>query len=127
VEAYVRRLKEKVIRLHSLDLQTSVEIKSIRELFNFAMDELGLLKAAVIVSGVVPPWREDSGDQMVDQGFELVTRVHQIRVGSRLAVSTTLLASCIAALMRASGQIEFENLSEANRQQICGRALLGEW
>ena len=37
-------------------------------------------------------------------GIEIVTQVNNIPKGSRLAVSTTLLASIITACMRATGQ-----------------------
>ena len=116
--------------LRSVDLNKKVEISTVGELFDFALDELGLLKAAVIASGLVPPWKESEPEARIEHGFELVTRVDEIRVGSRLAVSTSLLCSCIAVLMRATGQISEATgpiESEASRLKISGRALLGEW
>ncbi len=62
-------------------------------------------------------------------GFELVTSVNDIPKGSRLAVSTNLLAGIIAALMRASGQagsLEGQ-LTESERRVVASRAILGEW
>ena len=51
VEAYLRVIDQPVLRLVSVDLKASVEIASIAEVFDFARDYLGLLKAAVIASG----------------------------------------------------------------------------
>ena len=50
VEAYLRVIDQPVLRLISVDLKASVEIASIAEVFDFARDYLGLLKAAVIAS-----------------------------------------------------------------------------
>src|ERR1700728_2258161 len=82
--------------------------------FDFGRDYLGLLKAAVIASGIVPPGMEGSGQPLASilaqltghegLGIEIVSQVNNIPKGSRLAVSTTLLASLIAVCMRATGQ-----------------------
>src|SRR5438309_1002894 len=81
----------------------------------FARDYLGLLKAAVIASGIVPPGMEGATQPLSDvlarltgrerRGIEIVSKVNDIPKGSRLAVSTNLLACLIAACMRATGQI----------------------
>ncbi len=49
--------------------------------------------------------------------------------GSRLAVSTNLLASLIAVCMRATGQARLltGQLSEVERRVVAARAILGEW
>src|SRR5437879_9513462 len=60
VEAYFRVIDQPILRLVSIDLQSSAEINAIAEVFDFARDYLGLLKAAVIASGVVPPGLEGS-------------------------------------------------------------------
>jgi galactokinase/mevalonate kinase-like predicted kinase len=62
-------------------------------------------------------------------GVEIVTRVHNIPKGSRLAVSTTLLATIITRLMRFSGQIHNQTgpIDEADRRVVASRAILGEW
>jgi len=62
-------------------------------------------------------------------GLELVTKVNDIPKGSRLAVSTNLLASIISALMRATGQTQSieGSLSEDERRLVASRAILGEW
>ena len=117
VEAYLRVIDQPVLRLVSVDLQATAEITSIAEVFDFARDYLGLLKAAVIASGIVPPGMEGAAQPLADMlwsgstgarglGIEIVSKVNDIPKGSRLAVSTNLLASLIAACMRATGQIQ---------------------
>ena len=48
VEASLRIIEEPILRLTSVDLGCSAEISSLNEVFDFAKDYLGLLKAAVI-------------------------------------------------------------------------------
>ena len=139
VEAWLRVIEEPVLRLVSTDLRAQAEITSLSELFDFAHDYLGLLKAAVIASGIVPPGMEGAGqplDQLLARltgvpghGVEVVSRVNDIPKGSRLAVSTNLLASLIAVCMRASGQILQLTgpLAEHDRRIVAARAILGEW
>ena len=138
VEAYLRVIDEPVIRLTSVDLKASARIDSLGEVFDFAKDYLGLLKAAVIASGIVPPGVEGSGKSLADllgtllgpgRGIELVSSVNDIPKGSRLAVSTNLLAALIGALMRATGQTSSLTgpLAENERRLVLARAILGEW
>jgi galactokinase/mevalonate kinase-like predicted kinase len=139
VETYFRVIDRAVIRLVSVDLNASVEISELQELFDFGRDYLGLLKAAVIASGLVPPGLESSEQplsrlllQLLGQeglGIEIVSRVNDIPKGSRLAVSTTLLASLISVCMRATGQSASltGSLAEAERRLVAARAILGEW
>lgn len=138
VEAYLRVIDEPVLRLTSVDLGASADITSLAEVFDFARDYLGLLKAAIIASGVVPPGIEGSGHslgellaQMVGpgRGIEIVSSVNNIPKGSRLAVSTNLLAALVAVCMRATGQAESLTgpLQEHERRLVLARALLGEW
>ncbi|RPJ51796.1 MAG: UTP--glucose-1-phosphate uridylyltransferase, partial [Acidobacteria bacterium] len=113
VEAYLRVIDEPVLKLASVDLGASATIENLAEVFDFAKDYLGLLKAALIASGIVPPGVEGSGQSLEELlakivapgfGLELVSNVHNIPKGSRLAVSTSLLASLITVCMRATGQ-----------------------
>ena len=113
VEAYLRVIDEPVLRLTSVDLGASADISQLAEVFDFARDYLGLLKAAVIAAGIVPPGIEGSGQKLADllarvvgpgRGLEIVSNVNNIPKGSRLAVSTNLLASLISVCMRATGQ-----------------------
>ena len=138
VEAYLRVIDEPVLRLTSVDLGASADLAQLSEVFDFAKDYLGLLKAAIIAAGVVPPGIEGSGQSLADllgrmagpgRGLELVSNVNDIPKGSRLAVSTTLLASLIAVCMRATGQTESLAgcLRESERRQVAARAILGEW
>src|SRR5207253_645940 len=62
-------------------------------------------------------------------GLEIVSRVNDIPKGSRLAVSTNLLACLIAVCMRATGQIASltGGLAEEDRRLVAARAILGEW
>jgi hypothetical protein len=138
VEAYVRVIDAPVIRLVSADLRTSVDCASFTQLFDFAADYLGLLKAAVIACGIVPPGMEGAHQPLKELlermagpglGLEIVSQVNGIPKGSRLAVSTTLLASVIAACMRATGQTASLDgaLTEEERRTVAARAILGEW
>ena len=138
VNAYLRVLDEPVLRLVSVDLNASADITSLAEVFDFARDYLGLLKAAVIASGIVPPGMEGSEQSLRDllgnmigpgKGLEVVSLVNGIPKGSRLAVSTNLLACLIAVCMRATGQTASLTgpLRENERRLVAARAILGEW
>ena len=63
------------------------------------------------------------------RGIELISCVNGIPKGSRLAVSTNLLASLIAVCMRATSQTEemLGTLTEPERRLVAARAILGEW
>ncbi len=137
-ECYCRFIEEPVIQLVSIDLKAAKKISSLKELFNFGNDYLSLLKAGVVASGIVPPCFENKDIPLKDilhkllnksGGIEIVTRVNDIPKGSRLAVSTTLLATIITRLMRFSGQIKNQTggLEENERRTVVSRAILGEW
>ena len=111
---------------------------TLAEVFDFAKDYLGLLKAAVIAAGIVPPGLEGSAGNLPTcwpgwsgpgLGLEIVSKVNDIPKGSRLAVSTNLLAAIITACMRATGQVSSLTgpLAEAERKLVAARAILGEW
>ena len=138
VEAFFRVIDEPVLRLASVDLGVKADVTRLADVYDFAMDYLGLLKAAVISAGIVPPGMEGSGQTLSDlleqvvgkgKGIELVSSVNGIPKGSRLAVSTNLLAALIAVCMRATGQTrQVEGaLTEAERRVVASRAILGEW
>jgi hypothetical protein len=139
VEAYLRVIDEPVIRLASVDLKATADLSTIDEVFDFARDYLGLLKAAVIASGIVPPGMEGSPQPLADvlrrltgrpgHGIEIVSKVNDIPKGSRLAVSTTLLGCLIAVCMRATSQIRTLSggLEDQDRRLVAARAILGEW
>ena len=138
VEAYFRVIDEPLIRLASVDLEATAEVRELDEVFDFGRDYLGLLKAAIIAAGLVPPGIERSGAKLAGllgvifgpgRGFELVSNVNRIPKGSRLAVSTTLLGALIGVCMRATGQIRSlaGPMAEAERRMVAARAILGEW
>jgi hypothetical protein len=138
VEAYLRVIDEPVLRLASVDLGVTVDLTELSDVFDFAKDYLGLLKAAVIAAGIIPPGCEGSGQKLSEllaqlvgagRGLELVSNVNNIPKGSRLAVSTNLLGSLIAVCMRATGQAASLTgpLTENERRIVAARAILGEW
>ncbi len=138
IEVFLRVIDEPVLRLVSLDLDAAADVGSLAEVFDFARDYLGLLKAGLIAAGLFPPGLEGAHQPLRDVlnrllgpglGLELVTQVNGIPKGSRLAVSTNLLAAIIAAAMRATGQIAglTGGLSEGERRTVAARAILGEW
>ena len=138
VSAWYRVINEPVIRLASVDLGASAVVDSLGKLFNFSMDYLGLLKAGLIASGIVPAGLEGSQAPLSTllrrlvgegRGLELVTSVNNIPKGSRLAVSTNLLAAMIAGGMRITGQTESLEgpLTPRERRLVAARAIQGEW
>ena len=138
IEVYFRVIDEPVLRLVSVDLKAKTDVRTLAEVFDFARDYLGLLKAAIIAAGLVPPGLEASGQELSELlsrmvgpglGLEVVSKVNDIPKGSRLAVSTNLLAAIITVCMRATGQVAFltGGLDEAERRIVAARAILGEW
>ncbi len=138
IECWLRVIDAPVLRLCSVDLGAFADIDSLEEVFDFARDHLGLLKAAIIGAGVIPPGLEGSDRELRQvlatlcgegRGLEVVSRVRDIPKGSRLAVSTNLLASLIALCMRATGQTKRLTgpLEEGERRTVAARAILGEW
>ncbi len=138
IEVFLRVIDQPVLRLVSLDLDALADVSSLAEVFDFARDYLGLLKAGLIAAGLIPSGMEGAQqplpevlNQLVGPGLglELVTRVNGIPKGSRLAVSTNLLAAIISVAMRATGQIAglTGGLSESERRTVAARAILGEW
>lgn len=138
IETYVRVITDPVLRLTSIDLSATKDVATLDELFNFGNDYLGLVKAGVIASGLIPPSFEGTGiplarilERIVRPGYglEVVSKVNDIPKGSRLAVSTNLLGSLISLLMRATGQVRnlTGRLSEEESRVVVARAILGEW
>ena len=138
IEAWLRVIDQPVLRLTSIDLKCKADITTLADVFDFAKDYLGLLKAATIAAGIIPSGLEGSGQPLADVlanlvgpglGLEIVSKVNDIPKGSRLAVSTNLLAAIITVCMRATGQIQSltGTLSEAERKLVAARAILGEW
>ncbi len=138
IEVFLRVIDEPVLRLASVDLKARADVRTLAEVFDFAKDYLGLLKAGLIASGIVPSGLEGAAEGLADVlarvvgpglGLEVVSKVNDIPKGSRLAVSTNLLAAIITACMRATRQVEAleGQLAETERRQVAARAILGEW
>ncbi len=138
IESRLRVITEPILRLTSIDLGACKDVDSLEELFNFGNDYLGLVKAAIVASGLVPPALEGTHARLRDllarvvgegHGLEIVSKVNDIPKGSRLAVSTNLLASLIALLMRATGQAANLTgpLDPEEAKVVVARAILGEW
>ena len=138
IECYLRVIDQPVLRIASIDLKATSDLTTIGEVFDFGRDHLGLIKAAVIAAGIVPPGMEGCGESMETLlsgmigpglGLEIVSKVNDIPKGSRLAVSTNLLGSLISMCMRATGQVSSLDgaLAESDRRIIAARAILGEW
>ena len=138
IETRVRVISEPLLRLTSIDLGACKDVTTLEELFNFGNDYLGLIKAGVIASGLVPPSLEGTSARLdhllgsvvrAGHGLEVVCKVDDIPKGSRLAVSTNLLASVISALMRATGQSRNLTgmLDPEEAPVVVARAILGEW
>src|SRR5262245_20270362 len=87
IEVYFRVIDEPVLRLVSVDLGAAADVRSLDEVFDFARDYLGLLKAAVIAAGLVPPGLEGGRKDLVEVlealvgrglGIELISSVNGI-------------------------------------------------
>jgi len=138
IESRVRVIAEPLLRLTSVDLDACKDVTTLDELFNFGNDYLGLVKAGVIASGLVPASLEGTSARLDEllaavvrpgHGLEVVSKVNDIPKGSRLAVSTNLLASLISALMRATCQARNLTgpLDPEEAPVVVARAILGEW
>ncbi len=138
IRSWLRVIGEPVIRLACLDLGASTVATTFADVFDFARDYTGLLKAALVASGLVPQGLEGTTGELTQileplvgpgRGIEVVSLVNDIPKGSRLAVSTNLLASLITVCMRATGQVDAlsGSLTEDEGRIVVGRAVLGEW
>ncbi len=138
ITTWLRVIPEPVLRATSIDLGDTKDIQTLNELFNFGNDHLGLVKAAVVASGLIPSSVEGTNlslpdilAQIVRPGFgiEIASRVGGIPKGSRLAVSTNLLSSLISLMMRATRQTASltGGLSGDESKLVVARAILGEW
>ena len=66
IEVFLRVIDEPVLRLVSVDLKARADIRSLREVFDFARDYLGLIKAGIIAAGIIPPGLEGSQQELQD-------------------------------------------------------------
>ena len=138
VEAYFRIIDEPVLRLTSVDLGATADITSLQEVFDFATGLSGSAQGRHHRRRHRAPWHGRCGAAAgrcagaigrAGPGIEVVSHVRGIPKGSRLAVSTTLLACLISVCMRATGQTDslVGELSEEDKRLVAARAILGEW
>lgn len=141
VSVVVRPINEKGIRFTSIDLNCTKLITGTEDLFNMRNDNLSLLKAAVIAAGIIPPAVKDlkssisllevierfMGGNVRFDGFEIVSRVMSIPKGSGLAVSTSLLAALVMALLRFSGQLPYGSaeVTDKDKMEVAARCIYG--
>ncbi|KAK2962578.1 putative UTP--glucose-1-phosphate uridylyltransferase [Blattamonas nauphoetae] len=144
-----------IINLVSVDQNKHAVLETIDDCFYLDNDDLTLLRASLIASGIVPyslhksseTSSSDEGTLQFCQtkeslqallfiltgsrskGFEITSHVRDIPKGSRLAVSSSLLASLIALSFRATNQTTSVSgpLIESEQRTIAARTILGEW
>lgn len=112
IQAYLKVLKEPLIRISSIDLATRIEITSLDELldYNKASSEYALAKAALASSGFSPQTADWPNNitlkQMLEQfggGIELTT-LAAIPKGSGLGTSSIMGTVVLAVIQRALGR-----------------------
>ena len=114
-------------------LKCRAEVTALAEVFDFAPRLPGTVEGgpdrgrdraagAWRARGPEPRPRCWSGWSAPGWGLEVVSKVNDIPKGSRLAVSTNLLAAIVTACMRATGQIESLDgpLDEPERRIVVG-------
>ncbi len=112
IQAYMKVIKEPVIRISSIDLGTRIEITSLEELLDNrkATSDYALAKAALALSGFSPEaadWSKGTTlRQMLEEfggGIELTT-LAAIPKGSGLGTSSIIGAVILAVIQRALGR-----------------------
>ena len=108
-------------------------------MFDFAKDYLGLLKAAVIAAGIVPPGIEGSGQSLADllariagAGPRPGNRQQRQRHSERLAPGglhqpARVVDFRLHARHRPGEVARTAQLQEDERRLVLARAILGEW
>jgi len=111
IHAYFRSIRERVIRISSIDLGSRIEVASFEQLLDYRnpSSDFALVKAAIALSGFTPEnYRRESQTlrQMLDRaggGFEIIT-LCAIPKGSGLGTSSILGATVLAAIAAALGR-----------------------
>ena len=131
-----RVIDSPTIHLVSIDQMKEATLYSLEDCFDLCSDDLSLLRAAIIASGIVPIGLESSLSHTEDaslnplsdsiptlqnllflligvhgKGIELTSHVQNIPKGSRMAVSSSLLGSLIAVCTRATQQLQKDRFS----------------
>ncbi len=139
VEAYLRVIDEPVLRLTSVDLGATADITSLAEVFDFAKDYLGLLKAAVIAGGHRAAGHRRFGPEPGGParprgrpGPRPGTRQQRQRHPQRLAPRRFHQPAGLADFRFACGPPARPArctgaLQEDERRLVLARAILGEW
>ena len=139
IEVYLRVIDEPVLRLVSVDLKCKADITTLAEVFDFAKDYLGLLKAAVIAAGIVPPGpgriRAETGRPAGPTGRPgpgAGNRQQRERHSQGLAagrIDELCWRRSSPPACGRPGQVQSLTgpLSETERRLVAARAILGEW
>ena len=101
LHAYVRVIAEPVLRLTSIDLNTTKDVTDLADLFNFGNDYLSLVKAGVIASGLIPPSFEGTGQSLP----QLLARIVAPGMGIELVTPTS--RACVSMHLHMLLLIEF--------------------
>ncbi len=139
IETRVRVIPEPILRLTSIDLNACKDVDDARRAVQLRQrlpragqgrgDRLGPDPA--VARGDRGAARRAARRRSSGPGYglEVVSKVNDIPKGSRLAVSTNLLASLISLLMRATGQARNLTgpLDPEEAPVVVARAILGEW
>ena len=112
IHVYVRPIRERAIRIGSIDLGTRIELRSLDELLDYrvATSDFALVKASLVLMGFCPesgPWpRGVTLERMLKDaggGLEIST-LCAIPKGSGLGTSSILGGTVLAALARTLGR-----------------------
>lgn len=108
IQAYMRVIERKVIRISSIDQGERVEISNFDELTDYrdATSSFGLAKAALVLSGISPERGGGSLKKVLERfggGIEL-TSLAAIPKGSGLGTSSIMGAVIFAAIQRVMGR-----------------------
>ena len=132
IKVSVEKRNDKKIILRSNDLNVEKEFVKIDELKNCfnTNDEFSLLKAALIVSGIIRNDDNSINDitERIGNGFEFTTDVENIPKGSGLGTSSILAAACLKALYEfLNVDISYEQLASKvlEQEQLMGTG--GGW
>lgn len=128
----VKKTNSPKVVLESIDLGSRKEFEDIEDLKNCfnTNDSFSLLKAALIVTGIVKEADQSIEDiiNRIGCGFEFITDVAYIPKGSGLGTSSILSAACLKALYEFLG-IEISNVNIASKvleqEQLMGTG--GGW
>lgn len=132
IKVSVYKLEEPIITLKSIDLgveETFKDINDLKNCFN-TNDAFSLLKASLIISGIVRE-NDTSIKQIIDRiggGLKFTTDVASIPKGSGLGTSSILAAACLKALYEFLNiEVDYETIASKvlDQEQLMGTG--GGW